>query len=47
MYTPPLGNAVAFNFTDGYTPPAGNAVAFDFGQALLEMETGRFFLLFQ
>lgn len=30
MYSAPLGNAVAFNFTDAYSAPNGAAVAFNF-----------------
>jgi hypothetical protein len=43
MYTPPAGNAVAFNFTASYTPPLGTAVAYDFGAL---DAAWRFFLLF-
>jgi len=37
-YTPPLGNAVNFNFTEAYTPPLGNAVDFSFGDSAVEHE---------
>jgi len=30
-YSPPTGNAVAFNFTAPYSAPAGNGVVLNFG----------------
>lgn len=43
MYTPPAGNAVAFDFTASYTPPAGNAVVLDFGAETSDAGAGSYF----
>jgi hypothetical protein len=46
MYTPPAGNAVAFDFTESYTPPGGNDVELNFAEEGVSSTAGRMFLLF-
>lgn len=35
-YTPPVGNAVTFDFTGVYSPPGGSVVVFDFGAVTVD-----------